>query len=76
MQSEPQSQEIIRIAALSSTGAILANWSWQIAWKNTWTNRVTTAAFDKPLPKKTKTVRFLVSDPGSQNIGTCDYPVH
>jgi VWFA-related protein len=75
MQAEPQSQEIIRIAALSSTGVILANWPFQIDWKKTWTNRVTTAAFDKPLPKKTQTVRFLVSDPGSLNIGTCDYRI-
>jgi hypothetical protein len=75
MQAEPQLQEIIRVAALSNSGTILANWSWQIDWKKTWTNRVTTAAFDKVLPKKTQSVRFLVSDPGSLDIGTCDYSV-
>jgi hypothetical protein len=25
------------------------------------------------LPKKTQTIRFLVSDPVSEHIGTCDY---
>ncbi len=73
METEPQSREIIRVAALSSSGAITANWSWQIDWKKTWTNRVTTASFDKVLPKKTQRLKFLVSDPGALHIGTCDY---
>jgi hypothetical protein len=73
MAVAPQSQEIIRIAGISGSGAVVAGWSWQIDWKKTWTNRVTTASFDKVLPKKTQTVRFLVSDPGSLYIGTCDY---
>ncbi len=76
METEPQSREIIRIAALSSSGSILTSWSWQIDWKKTWTNRVTTASFDKVLPKKTQRIRFLVSDPGSMHIGTCDYWMH
>jgi hypothetical protein len=73
MQAEQQSREIVRVAALSGSGAILTNWSWQVDWKKTWTNRVTTASFDKVLPKKTQSIRFLVSDPGSMYIGTCDY---
>ena len=76
MQTEPQSREIIRVAGLSSSGSILTSWSWQIDWKKTWTNRVTTASFDKVLPKKTRRIRFLVSDPGSTHIGTCDYSLH
>jgi len=73
MQTEPQSRENIRVAAISSSGAILENWSWQIDWQKTWTNRVTTAKFDKVLPKKTGRVRFLVSDPDATHIGTCDW---
>lgn len=76
MQTEPQSREIIRVAALSGSGAIMANWSWQIDWKKTWTNRVTTASFDKVLPKKTQRLKILVSDPGSLHIGTCDDFLH
>jgi VWFA-related protein len=76
METEPQSREIIRIAGLSNSGSIVTSWSWQIDWKKTWTNRVTTASFDKVLPKKTQRVRFLVSDPGSMHIGTCDYWLH
>jgi VWFA-related protein len=76
METEPQSREIIRVAALSRSGAITANWSWQIDWKKTWTNRVTSANFDKVLPKKTQRLKFLVSDPGSLHIGTCDYLLH
>jgi VWFA-related protein len=75
MEAEQQSREIIRVAGLSNSGAILTSWSWQIDWKKTWTNRVTTASFDKVLPKKTHSVRFLVSDPASEHIGTCDYPI-
>lgn len=73
MQTEPQSREIIRVAGLSSSGAVVKSWSWQIDWKKTWTNRVTTAKFDEVLPKKARRVRFLVSDPGSLHIGTCDW---
>ncbi len=73
MESEPQTREMIRVAALSSSGVITASWSWQIDWKKTWTNRVTTASFDKVLPKKTQRLKFLVSDPGALHIGTCDY---
>jgi hypothetical protein len=76
MQSEPQKNEIIRIAALSNSGAVLTSWASQVEWKNTWTNRVTTATFDKVLPKKTQRLRFLVSDPTSTHIATCDSPVH
>jgi len=73
MQTEPQSRENIRVAAIAGSGAILQNWSWQIDWQKTWTNRVTTAKFDKILPKKTQRVRFLVSDPDATHIGTCDW---
>ena len=73
MQTEPQSHEIIRVAGLSSSGAIVKSWAWQIDWKKTWTNRVTTAKFDEVLPKKAGSIRFLVSDPGSLHIGTCDW---
>lgn len=73
MQTQHQSRETIRVAALSSSGAIVKRWSWQIDWKNTWTNRVTTAKFDEALPKKVRTVRFLVSDSASMHIGTCDW---
>jgi len=76
METEPQLREIIRVAALSSSGAITANWSWQIDWKKTWTNRVTTANFDKVLPKKSQRLKFLVSDQSSLHIGTCDYLLH
>lgn len=76
METEPQSREIIRVAALSSSGAITGNWSWQIDWKKTWTNRVTTASFDKVVPKKTQRLKFLVSDPASLHIGTCEYWLH
>jgi len=76
METEPQSREIIRVAALSSSGAITASWSWQVDWKKTWTNRVTTASFDKVLPRKTQRLKFLVSDPGSLHIGTCDSWLH
>ena len=75
MQAEQQSREMIRVAGLSGSGAILTSWSYQIDWKKTWTNRVTTASFDKVLPKKTERIRFLVSDPGSEHIGTCDFAV-
>jgi hypothetical protein len=75
MQMEQQSKEIIRVAALSNTRAVLTSWAFQIDWKKTWTNRVTTASFDKVLPKKTHTVRFLVSDPAAAVIGTCDYQI-
>jgi hypothetical protein len=75
MQMEQQSKEIIRVAALSNTRAVLTSWAFQIDWKKTWTNRVTTASFDKVLPKKTHTVRFLVSDPAAAVMGTCDYQI-
>ena len=73
MAAEQQSIQIVRAAALSSSGSILSGWSWQIDWKKTWTNRVSTVTFDKQLPKKTKALRFLVSDPAGDHIGTCDY---
>ncbi len=64
METQPQSRETIRVAALSSSGAIVKRWSWQIDWKNTWTNRVTTAKFDEVLPKKVTAVRFFDLRPG------------
>jgi len=73
MQMEQQSREVIRVAAVSKSGSILSEWNWQIDWKKPWTNRVTTANFDKPLPAKTNLLRFLISDPAAQQIGTCDY---
>ncbi len=73
MQTEPQSRENIRAAAISGSGVILQNWSWQIDWQKTWTNRVTTAKFEKVLPKKTQRLRFLVSDPDATHIGTCEW---
>jgi VWFA-related protein len=73
MSTEPQTRQIIRVAALSNSGAILSSWAWQIDWKNTWTNRVTKANFDKALPKKAQRVRFLVTDPNTGHIGTCDW---
>ena len=73
MQMEQQSREVIRVAAISKSGSTLAEWAWQIDWKKPWNNRVTTANFDKPLPAKANAVRFLVSEPSAQQIGTCDY---
>ncbi len=75
MDSPQESIQIVRAAALSNSGAVLAAWSWQIDWKKTWTNRLSTVSFDKTIPKKAKTLRFLVSDPGAEHIGTCDYQV-
>lgn len=75
MDSPQQSIQVVRAAALSPNGAVLSAWSWQIDWKKTWTNRLSTVAFDKTVPKKTKELRFLVSDPEGEHIGTCDYQI-
>jgi VWFA-related protein len=70
---QQQTIQIVRAAALSSSGSILTAWSWQIDWKKTWTNRVSSVAFNKVVPRKSKAVRFVVSDPSGEHIGTCDY---
>jgi len=75
MQAQQESIQVVRAAALSNSGAMLTGWSWQIDWKKTWTNRLSTVSFDKVLPKKTKSIRFLVSDPAAEHIGTCDFPL-
>ena len=75
MESPQQSVEMVQAAALSNSGDILTAWSWQISWKMTWTNRVSPVTFDKVVPKKTKSLRFLVSDPAGEHIGTCDYRI-
>ena len=74
-QHQPQTQQIIRGAAVSKTASILTQWAWDHDWKTPWTNRVTTAKFDKILPPETRIVRFLISDASAQQIATCDFRV-
>jgi hypothetical protein len=68
-----QTRQIIRAEALSENGKVVTSWAWDVTWKNPWTNREVTAAFDKVLPAEVRRVRFLVSDPVAERIGTCDY---
>ncbi len=70
-----ETREIIRAESLSGDGKVLTSWAWEATWKNPWTNRVVTAAFDKVLTPEAKRVRFLVSNPAADRIGTCDYRV-
>jgi hypothetical protein len=51
----------------------LDRWSYRIDWKDQWTNQLISATFDKVVSPKARTVRFLVSDPLAQKVGTCVY---
>jgi VWFA-related protein len=68
-----QREQIIRVASFAQDHKLLNKWVWRVNWKNPWTNREVSAAFDKVLDAKARTVRFLVSDPGAERIGTCEY---
>ena len=68
-----QTRQIIRAEALSENGKVVTSWAWDVTWKNPWTNRAVTAAFDKVLPSEVRRLRFLISDPAAERIGTCDY---
>ncbi|MBV9157959.1 MAG: hypothetical protein JO097_16965, partial [Acidobacteriaceae bacterium] len=66
-------QQVLRISSFSKSGNPLDVWSWRVNWKDPWTNRAVSASFDKVLSPKATKVRFLVSDPTADRIGTCDY---
>jgi VWFA-related protein len=70
-----QREQVIRVASFSKDRKLLNSWLWRITWKTPWTNRVVSASFDKVLSPKTRTVRFLVSDPAAERMGTCEYPL-
>ncbi len=73
VKEEDQTAQTLRVESLSDNGKVLDTWSWHINWKNSWTNRVVNASFDKVLNRKARVVRFLVSDPATDRIGTCEY---
>ncbi len=68
-------EQIIRISSFSKNGKPLNVWNWRVNWKDPWTTHVVSASFDKVISPKATTVRFLVSDPTGDRIGTCDYPL-
>ncbi len=66
-------EQIIRISSFSKNGKPLNVWNWRVNWKDPWTSHVVSASFDKVISPKATTVRFLVSDPSADRIGTCEY---
>jgi Ca-activated chloride channel family protein len=68
-----QREQVIRVASFSADQKLLNNWLWRVTWKTPWTNRVVSANFDKVLSPKARAVRFLVSDPDAEHVGTCEY---
>jgi VWFA-related protein len=68
-----QKEQIFRVASFSEDRKLLDSWSWRITWKDSWTSKVVGESFDKVLSPKARTVRFLVSDPGAEQMGTCEY---
>ncbi len=66
-------EQILRISSFSKSGKPLNAWFWRVNWKDPWTSRVVAASFDKVLSANARKVRFLVSDPAADRIGTCDY---
>ncbi len=74
-KEEDQTAQTLRAQSFSDNGKVLDSWSWHVNWKNSWTNRVVNASFDKVLNQKARVVRFLVSDPATDRIGTCEYRI-
>ena len=70
-----ESQEIVLAASFASNGKVLSKWSWRVDWKTPWTNRPISTLFDKVLPEGTQRVRFVVSGPSAERIGSCDIQV-
>lgn len=70
-----QKEQVIRVASFSKDHKLLNSWVWRVNWKNPWTNREVSASFDKVLSPKAVRVRFLVSDPIAERIGSCEYGV-
>ncbi len=70
-----QTGQIIRAASFSGDGKMLNDWSWKVEWKVPWTSHPVSAYFNKTVSPKARRVRFLVSDPAADRIGTCEYEV-
>ena len=67
-----QNEEVVLAAGFDASGKVLSKWSWRVDWKTPWTNHPVSTLFDKVLPEGMRRVRFVVSDPSAERIGSCD----